>query len=51
MTGHHEDFDAFLKSKEVVAWLSEIPKESTRAIYSSTLFRYWRDSLSLPNIL
>lgn len=46
MTGHHEDFDAFLKSKEVEAWLSEIPRESTRNAYSTALFRYWRESIS-----
>jgi len=40
------EFTAFLKSKEVVAWLSTLSNEGTHGTYSSCLFNYWQNSLS-----
>ncbi len=45
-TDNRAKFDAFMKTKEVVAWLSEFPVEGTRTTYSSALFRYWNEYLS-----
>src|SRR6266571_7509271 len=39
-------FEAFIKTKEVAAWLAEFPVEGTKAAYSSALFRYWSEELS-----
>lgn len=46
MTGHHTDFETFLKTKEMETWLGTIPREKSRTTYSASLFRYWRESLS-----
>ena len=40
------EFTAFLKQKEVVAWLSTLSNEGTHGTYSSCLFNYWQNSLS-----
>jgi len=34
-------FAAFINTKEVAGWLIEFKVESTKATYSSALFRYW----------
>lgn len=39
------EFMAFLKTKEVLAWLSSLSTESTHGTYSSCLFNYWQNSL------
>ncbi|OLD11930.1 MAG: hypothetical protein AUI93_03680 [Crenarchaeota archaeon 13_1_40CM_3_52_10] len=38
-------FAAFINTKEVAGWLLEFKVESTKATYSSALFRYWNESL------
>lgn len=42
---NRDKFARFLKSKEVVTWLSEFPVERTKVTYASALFRYWVESL------
>ncbi len=45
-TANQARFDAFMKTKEVQAWLSEFQVEGTKATYSSALYRYWDEALS-----
>ena len=40
-TANRAKFDAFMKTKEVQAWLLEFQVEGTKATYSSALYRYW----------
>ncbi len=47
------EFQAFLATKEVQAWLSTLSNEGTHGTYASCLFNYWQNSLSkeFPRLL